>query len=179
MAESTSVDLGGFAWTLADPYDTQAVDDLQVPPSRGIYLWLRRARPGMGPGATEDVLYVGRSKNLRERLHLYSAVTYKKEEPVLRAVFDRVIAPHLGPEQLKRAVVDRTAPGLAQMWVRDHVVFAWMLWDQSGIGSLENQLRGTLRPWFNGIDKQWTKYETTCHEDHDLTLPILPTPHWT
>jgi len=172
------IQLGGMDWVLADPFDTQERDFTDVPDEAGLYLWLRRATPGMNPGATDDVLYVGKSKNLRDRLHRYSAIKYSREEPVLRALFDRVIAPRLECEQLRQVIVERTAPGLAQMWVRDHVVFGWTRWDESNLSTTENQLRSELRPWFNGIEKKWTRYNSTGHEHHDLTLPILPSPEW-
>jgi hypothetical protein len=171
-------ELGGFTWTLADPFDTQERDFTDVPDKIGLYLWLRRATPGMNPGATDDVLYVGKSKRLRDRLHRYSATKFSREEPVLRALFDRVIAPCLDPEQLRQLIVERKAPGIAQMWVRDHVVFAWTLWDQPKLGTVENQLRSELRPWFNGMDAKWTKYNSTTDADQSLTRSICPSREW-
>lgn len=178
MTDVNTVEIGNLVWRLADPFETQERTCTIVPSERGLYLWLRRSEPGFVPGATDDVLYVGRSKNLRARLHQYSSSDYTKEDAVLRSVFDRIIAPELDPLRLQSVVVDRLAPGLAQMWVRDHVVFAWTTWHEDGIGTAENRLRADLRPWFNSVKSSWTRYESPEHHHHDLTIPIEPRPDW-
>ena len=178
----TTIDLGGDLWQIADPSDTQDEDHSAVPRVPGHYLWLRR-NPGerlhVGAGnlwkgpAEQMVLYVGRTKDLRDRLHRYSSIHYKREDPVLHALFDRVVAPKLSDKDLRLIVCGRLAPTLAQMWIRDHVVFGWMPWEGPGLHGRESALRVALRPVFNS-DGRWTRYEQTWHELHDLTLPIEP-----
>jgi hypothetical protein len=69
--------------------------------------------------------------------------------------------------------VARLVPGLAQMWLRDHTLFAWCEWQGEGRIAQENLLRQALQPWFN-TSKTWTRYAAPFHEHHDLTLPIEP-----
>ena len=168
------VDIGGYAWSLADPFQTQEPSHLGVPAEAGLYLWLQREQPGPDGAATRRVLYAGKTSNLRTRLHGYSGTKYGREDPVLRALFDRVIAPGLADRDLRMVVEGRLAPGLTQMWVRDHVWFAWVVLPPDEVASAERLLIAECTPVFNPAGGGWTRYESTGHEMHDLTLPIVP-----
>jgi hypothetical protein len=168
------LDLGGQTWRLADPFLTQEPTFDGVPATSGLYLWLKRDRPGPDGRATDCVLYAGRSSDLRRRLRGYSSLRYRREDPVLRALFDRIIAPRLSDGDLRAVVEQRRVPGLTQMWVRDQVVFAWLPAEKAGLSALEKRVIADLRPQFNPIGAGWTRYEGTEHHDHDLTLPIVP-----
>lgn len=170
------VELGGMEWQYADPFETQYPYFAEVIDGPGLYLWLRRAKPGPYPEATDDVLYVGQSTNVQNRLLRYSSVSYTREDPVIHAVFDHQIAPRLSPERVKELVICRRSTGIATMWIRDHVVFAWAPWPGPGRIAQENFLRGVLLPWFNSKGNNWTGYASTEHSDHDFTLPLTPVP---
>lgn len=136
--------------------------------------------PGPSGRATNRVLYVGRAKNIGYRLWQYSesAKQYRKEDAVIRSVSDRIVAPALSDEDLRAAVESRTSSDLAQMWVRDHVVFAWQPWEQGHRvltrQGRESQLKRELDPTLNWIGSAWTQYERTEHGHHDLTFPTPP-----
>lgn len=166
--------LAGFDWTLADPFDTQDKAHDGLPSEPGLYLWLQRSEPGPDTRPTRRVLYAGKSKNLRARLHGYSATKYAREDPVLRALFDRVLAPRLSDRDLRMVIEGRLAPGLTQMWIRDHVYFAWTTLPYEETARAELRVINECSPTFNPTGGGWTSYETTWHELHDLTLPITP-----
>lgn len=169
-----SIEIASSRWWLVDPFATQDRGFTGVPAAPGLYLWLCRDRPGPDGVATERVLYAGKASDLRKRLHGYSSVTYPREDPVLRALFDRVVAPGLSDRDLRDVVESRRAPGLAQMWIRDHVWFAWQEREKESLSAGERELIAELRPQFNAPGSGWTRYESTGHGDHDLTLPIVP-----
>lgn len=171
---SPRIDFGGYDWTLADPFETQDRDHDSVPDSSGLYLWLQRDEPGPGGRPIRRVLYAGKTGNLRSRLHGYSSIKYGREDPVLRALFDRVIAPGLSDRDLRMVIQGRLAPGVAQMWVRDHVWFAWVVMPREVTSAAERQLIADCTPLFNPAGAGWARYEMTWHELHDLTLPITP-----
>lgn len=177
MGANDNITLADTRWELANPTDTQLPGCTHVPSVPGLYLWLRNDSPGPGMAPTTDVLYVGQTKDLAGRLHRYSTTTYTREDPVLHSLFDRVIAPNLPARAVKDIVVNRAGPLVAQMWIRDHVVFAWTRWDGPGRIAEENRLRAVLAPWFNS-SKDWTRYGSTSHEVHDITLPLAPRPIW-
>ena len=185
-----TVQLAGETWGLADPLETQNGSDVRVPAGPALYLWLRRETPGPFSAATQDVLFVGKSKNLRRRLRqLTSGVA--RADVALQAVFDFQIAPRLDGERLKQVVVDRRALPLAQMWIRDHVMFAWLSWSDErsrtsdeilcvdgirgavSMRDAERMLVSELRPLL-AVQEVWAQHGTTEHQDHDLTLPLIP-----
>jgi hypothetical protein len=124
--------------------------------------------------AAVPLLYAGKVSDLRKRLHGYSLVTYTREDPVLRALFDRVVAPGLSDRDPREVIESRRSPGLAQMWVRDHVWFAWQECEKDGHSARERTLIAQLQPQFDAPGSGWTRYESTGHGDHDLILPIVP-----
>ncbi len=178
-------EIAGETWRLADSCDTRDPETMPIPDeTAGVYLWLQRAEPGPGGRATDRVLYVGQSKNIANRLLQYTedAKPYRKEDAVIRSVFDRIIAPTLREQgrgdAVVDAVIDRTSSDLAQMWVRDHVVFAWQPWEKGYRGltrhGREKELKLELEPMLNWTGSAWTQYERTEHIHHDLTSPIPP-----
>jgi hypothetical protein len=163
-------------WWLADPYDTQNCSDERVPRGPGVFLWLRRAEP-LAPTATGDVLFVGETANLANRLRQFSD-GFPHADATLQCVFDLVIAPRLEDRLVKDLVVGRKALAIAQMWIRDHVVFAWTPWLGSDRRARALALKREVSPLLEGYEG-WNRFEGTDHEDHDITLPLVPEDHHT
>ncbi len=188
-----------FSWQTADPFDTQSTEYTEVPTVPGLYVWMRRRQPGPFPEQSDEVLFVGSSKNLRRRLHSFSSGT-AVADTTLQRLFDLVIAPAVTPERLQAVVTARRAMPITQMWVRDHVVFRYAplarISDNFAIvhtggffdlSSDEKPPQGAnarlkwaeetaiqlLGPTFNSNERWWAK-GPTWHEDHDITLPITP-----
>jgi hypothetical protein len=190
-------------WAFADPFETQSKEWAPVPSEPGGFVWMRRREPGSGPEIGQDVLFTGSTRNLRRRLHDFSSGR-TASDVTLQRLFEVVIAPALRPEVLQQIVVSRRSLPIARMWVRDHVVFAFAsayqfvpeeigasLFDPTGsptdhpVGStpslgsvltgISSGLKERLQPWLNN-NPAWTALGDTWHEDHDITLPILPSP---
>lgn len=181
-------------WRLADPFDTQSKAHDAVPASPGAFLWLRRADSPHGR-ATGDVLFVGTSRDLRRRLfQLSSSEGATTSDATLQRLFDVVVAPAVAPDVLRDLIIERKSMSIAQMWIRDHTVFAfaehgsfyegWEAADGSGVGAqtgratlgqIDTELVRRLRPWFN-MDPKWVGVGGTGHWDHEITLPIEPRP---
>lgn len=187
----------GLRWRIVDPFETQSKDFAGVPSAEGAYMWLRSEEPPFG-SATRDVLLTGVSRNLRRRLYQLSrSDEATATDSVVQRVFDVVVAPAVRPDVLQDLVRERRSSGIARMWIRDHVVFAFaelpatttsresdedqLLFDDSFAGAvtslvdLESNLIGTFLPWLNTSPK-WNSVGETWHEHHDITLPIRPAP---
>lgn len=183
-------------WQFADPFDTQTKDCKVVPKEPGAFLWMRRREPGPYAARTDDVLFVGTSRNLRSRLYSLSSIT-AGPDTTLQRVFDVIIAPAVRADLLKQIIVERKSLPIAQMWIRDHVVFGFAplqaflpyfdpeSFEFNPIGPPPNPtaalthiahtLVNILQPWLN-TNPTWTALGDTSHEDHDITLPITPRP---
>jgi hypothetical protein len=96
---------------------------------------------------------------------------------------------------LKQIIVERRSLPIAQMWIRDHIIFAFaplqaflpnfdsesFEFDPIGpppnagaaLTRIEHTLVEILQPWLN-TSPTWAKLGGTCHEDHDITMPITP-----
>ncbi|MCB0977473.1 MAG: hypothetical protein KDB02_08440 [Acidimicrobiales bacterium] len=177
-------------WRFADPFETQSKDFHAVPKEPGAFLWMRRLEPGPSAEISRDVLLAGSTRNLRRRLYEFSSGR-TANDVTLQRLFEVVIAPALRAEVLQDLVVNRRSLPIAQMWVRDHVVFAFAplsdfspeLHDLEHFGrppdtatvlaDLAYGLVALLQPWFN-TTPAWTALGDTWHECHDITLPILP-----
>jgi hypothetical protein len=154
--EPKQLGLANRKWDIASSVDV-ANDPLEVRAAPGHYLWILNDSISKHPKTEPKVLYVGQSSNLNGRLTGYCGYSYKREDPVLRALFERVIAPELPPDVLKALVVDRKSPAKAQEWIRHQVTFAWSQWDDPGRGKEENRLKKVLQPEFNG-SAGWTSF---------------------
>ncbi len=148
--------LANRKWEIASSIDV-ADGSLEVRAVPGHYLWISNESISELPKNEPRVLYVGQSSNLNGRLTGYCGYSYRREDPVLRALFERVIAPELPPDVLKNVVVDRKSPATAQEWIRHQVSFAWSQWDGTGRGKEENRLKKFLQPEFNGL-AGWTSF---------------------
>lgn len=150
------LDLANRKWDIASSIDV-ADGSLEVRAAPGHYLWISNDSISEHPKTEPKVLYVGQSSNLNGRLTGYCGYSYRREDPVLRALFERVIAPELPPDVLKDVVVDRKSPERAQEWIRQQVSFAWSKWDGPGRGKEENRLKKFLQPEFN-VSAGWTSF---------------------
>lgn len=187
----------GLRWRIVDPFETQSKDFAGVPSVEGAYMWLRSEEPPFG-SATRDVLLTGVSRNLRRRLYQLSrSDEATATDSVVQRVFDVVVAPAVRPEVLQDLVRERRSSGIARMWIRDHVMFAfaelpepstnrepdeglihfddWTPGPAKSLGDLESVMIGTFLPWFN-TNPRWNAVGETWHEHHDITLPIRPAP---
>ncbi len=154
--ELKRLDLANRKWSIVSSIDVADCRH-EVPTSSGHYLWISNGSISGLPLAEPKVLYVGESSNLSGRLVGYCGYSYKREDSVLRALFERVIAPELSPDVLKAVVVDRKSPALAQDWIRKQVTFAWSLWDGPGRRKEENRLKKIFQPEFNAA-AGWTSF---------------------
>ena len=154
--EPKRLELANRKWEITSSVDV-ADGSLEVRAVPGHYLWISNDSISELPKTEPRVLYVGQSSNLNGRLTGYCGYSYRREDPVLRALFERVIAPELPPDVLKNVVVDRKSPAKAQEWIRHQVTFAWSQWDGPGRGKEENRLKKVLQPEFNG-SAGWTSF---------------------
>ncbi len=166
--ELKRLELANRKWEIASSIDV-ADGSLEVPTSSGHYLWISNDSISKHPKTEPKVLYVGQSSNLNGRLTGYCGHSYKREDPVLRALFERVIAPELPPDVLKAVVVERKSPAKAQEWIRHQVTFAWSQWDGPGRGKEENRLKNVLQPEFNA-SAGWTAYGLLSPDSGDVVI---------
>ena len=187
----------GLRWHLVDPFETQDKDFAGVPPTQGVYVWLRRDDPPFG-AATRDALFVDVTRNLRRRLfQLSRSDVTAATDGVVQRVFEVVVAPAVQADLLQRLVQERRSSGIARMWIRDHVVFAfaehsdapaerepdgadldlddWSSGAAQSLADLERAVANRLQPWLNRNPK-WNSVGETWHEHHDITLPIQAAP---
>lgn len=157
-------------WYIASSADVTN-DSTAVPAAPGHYLWISNDSISELPETEPKVLYVGQSSNLNGRLTDYCGYSYRREDPVLRALFERVIAPELPPDVLKVLVVERKAPATAQEWIRHQVTFAWSQWDCPGRGKEENRLKKVLQPEFNA-SAGWTSFGALSPEHRSVVSAV-------
>jgi hypothetical protein len=168
--ELKRLDLANRKWAIVSSIDVADCRH-EVPTSSGHYLWISNGSISELPETEPKVLYVGQSSNLKGRLTDYCGYSYKREDPVLRALFERVIAPELPPDVLKAVVVDRKSPAKAQEWIRHQVTFGWSQWDDPGRGKEENRLKKVLQPEFNG-SAGWTSFGALSPEQRSVVSAV-------